>query len=112
MFGEPQEHRMAPSFASYAVPLATFVLGAILTLFWKRYDKRATIIATYVRELSDCANDWYNQIYELKIARSDLTPVEFEKREEYYVRNRLVLPKYLRALNALRRYEEAGPLVS
>jgi hypothetical protein len=95
----------------YGIPIATFIFGAALTLFLKRHDRRSAIVGTYARELSECANEWYGQIYELYVADQQGHKKDFKDKAAYYVRSRLVLPKYLRALEVLRKYPEAGTVV-
>jgi hypothetical protein len=94
------------TFLPYVIPILTFVLGAMLTLFLRRHDKRAAVISAHAKELSDAANEWYNQLHELVMAPED----EFYERSEKYVTNRLVLPRFLRSLAALRGYSQAEPI--
>jgi hypothetical protein len=100
------------AYLSYIIPFITFLLGACLTLFLKRYDRRNASIAFYAKDLSDCANEWYNQLYEIESAfRHGESAEEIAKRVEFYSRNRLVLPKFLRALEALKKHGEAKQIV-
>jgi hypothetical protein len=63
--------------------------------------------------LSDCANEWYDQLYQIQIdARYSNRPADAAKQFEFYERNRLVLPKYLRALEVLEKYSEATTIVA
>jgi hypothetical protein len=96
------------AYLPYVIPILTFALGAALTLFLKGYDKRTAIISTYARELSDCTNEWYQQIHDLVLHSDDS---EFQKHVLEYEHRRLVLPRLLRAIAALRHYPEASTIV-
>jgi hypothetical protein len=105
------EHALA-SFLPYAIPFLTFFLGAALTLFLKRYDRRAANLSIYAQDLSDCATEWYNQLYEIRVdLQSGDARRQISRKIEFYERNRLILPKFLRALEALKKHKEANALV-
>jgi hypothetical protein len=101
------------SYLPYIIPLLTFFLGAGLTLLLKRKDAETAAISNYVREISDCANEWYNQLHELYIAaRAGKKISSVIARFDFYGQNRIVLPKYLRALEVLRKHKKAASVVS
>jgi hypothetical protein len=104
------ERQIMNSYLSYTIPILTFLLGSALTLGLKRYDKRNSSLAIYARDLSDFANDWYNQLYEIRNA--DGSSQDFERKVKLYERNRIILPKFVRALEALRKYKNANRLVA
>jgi hypothetical protein len=104
------ENCMMNSYLSYGIPIFTFLLGSALTLVLKQYDRRNFSLAVYARDLSDSANEWYTQLYEIR--NMDSSDQDFEKKAALYERNRLVLPKFIRALEALKKYSKAKQLVT
>lgn len=97
---------------SYLMPLLTFFLGAALTLVLKRSDNERSTVNIYAKELSDAANEWYNQIHELYIAAGSGKKISsIITKCGFYGRNRIVLPKYLRALEVLKQHKRAAEMV-
>ena len=99
-------------YLQYVIPIVTFILGAGLTLLLKRYDKQNASLAIYAKEVSDCANEWYNQLYDIEQAvRTHSSKEEIARKLEFYSQNRLILPKFIRALAVLKRHPQARSLV-
>ena len=94
------------------IPVITFILGSLFTLFLKGFEARRATIRKSTTELSRLTRDWYTQIHQLFVVRvnsplgDDWNLALFE-----YTYNRLLLPEILLHLEILKKYKEAKKLV-
>jgi len=76
----------------------------------EREEKRQTSLASYAKEISDCASEWHTQLCNLQSLSLD--EIAFATQSVSYQYNRLVLPRLLRAMAALSQHEEAKGIVT
>lgn len=100
-------------FLKIFMPLLTFVLGVAATLWMKNVEKRRDFIREQVRAVWSLANDWYNQLIDLRAKGLDpsITDEEMQRAVFVYVHNRIILPKLLLSLELLRRSGKSPEMV-
>lgn len=84
------------------IPIITFILGSLFTLFLKEREKKTDTIQKAANEIANLTSDWYEQLHQINV-KLRFSPVRNEIEQELYLylHNRLILPKYLRALKVL-----------
>lgn len=99
-------------YIKYIIPIVTFLLGAGFTLLIKKKEKKDIILSKTSTEIAELATDWYEQLHDILIALEYCDSEEALKLSASYKHNRLILPKYLRALEILKKHKEADKLTS
>ena len=94
----------------YLVPIISFLLGAGFTLFLKRREKKDLLVARASEQLAELATDWYSQLYDILSASRKGDHVTADQLLATYGQNRIVLPKYIRTMEILRKYPETRKL--
>jgi hypothetical protein len=95
------------------IPVLTFFMGAVLTLLVERNKRRNVSVALYARELSDCASDWHKQLCEIEdVALQGKDEEAFLEKSKFYIKNRFLLPKFLRAKTALLLHKDAKEIIA
>lgn len=88
------------------LPIFTFFLGAIFTLYLRRIDARKQQIEQTITEIADLSNQWYEQLNDIRVIKDfENENHEIEKKMYLYINNRLILPKYLKNLEILEKYK-------
>ena len=96
-----------------SIPIITFFLGIIFTLVMKKRESKREIINRNINEICDHVNEWYNQIHALFVdIKFDDKQNPIEKKIFAYEYNRLILPKLIRNLETLKKYDECQEIVS
>jgi hypothetical protein len=99
--------------AKMTIPVATFVLGSVLTIALKQYELRREVRQGSVKEVVRLTKDWYTQIQQLAVsALSTWTDTPFERSVYDYISNRLLLPDVLLHVEILKKQPQCAPLVS
>jgi hypothetical protein len=94
------------------IPIATFILGVLITLLLKRYELKRASFRQHVEKSSKLAMDWYNQLHNLTLKlkegtkKDDLTVALFS-----YQQSREFLPQLQLCITALRKHTSGRPLV-
>jgi hypothetical protein len=92
-------------------PVATFILGSILTLAAKAVEQRRETVRTAAREAMRLTKEWYVQIHALLLADPSSQLSSTISTGVYdYVHNRLILPDFLFHLSILSRHRKAARL--
>ena len=95
------------------IPVITFILGSLFTLFLKGFEARRATIRKSTTELSRLTRDWYTQIHQLFVVRSNpLSGDDWNLTLFDYAYNRLILPEVLLHLEILKKYKKAKKLVA
>lgn len=96
-----------------ALPVITFVLGILVTLYIKRWDYKRESLKRHVDEICSLSEEWYNRLVEL----STLVHIEDDQQKLYenlskYSNGSLFYAKYRQSLKVLKRYKRCRELVS
>ena len=95
------------------LPVGTFVLGVLVTVTLQWYERRNNVLREHVGEVATLTNAWYNQLYEIRVAAHRTQDKgEVERLLDFYLQNRLVLPKLIMSLGVLKRSGAAEDLVA
>ena len=97
------------------LPLTTFVLGVVCTLFVKRREVRRQLYSEHIKNLRKVTADWYNRLMELRPLpnqRSTSSGIEIEQAIYRYIHNRNDLPQLLESLAVVREDPRNAVLVT
>jgi len=93
--------------AKTILPIVTFFLGCLFTLYAKRLHDRRQFYQMSVREISRLTTAWYNQIQGYPHSLKEIMPLshlsDSEQTMRQYVNNRLILPDLLFNLAVIER---------
>ncbi|HOV13231.1 MAG TPA: hypothetical protein PK771_03015 [Spirochaetota bacterium] len=88
------------------IPLLTFFLGVISSIIVNKKNNNLENINKNITQISDLANEWYNQIIDLNLLLEFNSDKENFEQSLNYIYSRLVLPKYLRCLSFIKEYRK------
>lgn len=86
------------------LPLITFLLGAMLTLYLSRYNDAKRLLIGNVEAICELSDSWYSQVLELWVISQSTQVDESERTQKiraYYLGN-LYVGKYKRLVEELR----------
>jgi hypothetical protein len=92
------------------IPIGTFFLGVLFTLYLRKKESRSEIISHYAEEICLLSENWYNKISELSLSvllNNMITNDDILK----YKNNSMYLTKYRKAIIILKKHKKAKPLV-
>jgi hypothetical protein len=94
------------------LPVITFALGAVFTLWLKAFESSRDSRRTSVREVCRAAKDWYIQIHKVVLS-SNGVPIDkgSDPALHDYLRNRIILPDLLLHSGILRGKRSCRRLV-
>ena len=94
------------------LPVFTFVLGMLFTLYLKGKDERRQVKAKSIDEICSLSEDWYNRLHTLSIlVRMSRNLEELDQKMPEYAQGSLILAKYRRSLETLRKFPDCMALV-
>ena len=100
------------SLLDISIPIITFFLGSIFTLFMKNRESKRETINQNTNEICDLVNVWYNQIHAIFVdLKYGKNISELDKEIYTYNHNRLVLPKLIRNIEILKQYKGTNNFV-
>src|SRR6185436_2557732 len=105
---------MSSDTSRIAVPVATFVLGSVLSLYLKSIEPRKNTLRIAVVESVRLTREWYVQIHTLSLLaeRPELVDAQADTATLDYARNRLLLPDLMLQYEILRRHSRARQLAN
>ena len=92
-------------FLKIGMPLLTFTLGVLTTLWSKKVEKKNEFLRENIKAIVTLTNDWYNQLLDLRAKSLDpgIKTEEFQRAVFVYVHNRIILPKLLLSMEIVRK---------
>jgi hypothetical protein len=105
------ENTLDPETLKIVIPIATFILGSVLTWSLKSLEQRRTVVRESVASLRRLVNEWYNQLHELFGHESGLYNEALFEAFTRYLNNRIVLPELLMHLEVIRQRDKCTKLV-
>lgn len=95
------------------LPLITFVLGILATLYVKRLDYKKENLKQHANELSRLSEEWFNHLVRLSIlAHNEKDESVIYANLFAYSNESLFLAKYRRSLEILGQYKKCKKLIS
>lgn len=95
----------------YFIPLATFLLGVGFTFFIKKKERDESTVSDASKELANLSTEWYRQLHDILVTVRYEEAKNAEKAIYFYTKNRIVLPKFIRSIEILRKHNKASVLV-
>ena len=101
------------------VPLLTFVLGVIATIWSKKTDLRKEMAREHAKNIVSLATDWYNQLIDLQAESMDqadgmdpdVVKTVMKRHAFTYVNSRVVLPRMILSLELVKNSGQFSELV-
>lgn len=92
------------------IPILTFGLGVVFTLFLRRNDRKRIAAEMHATELADSVTAWHQRVYEISSAYRQRDFDTYKSLAFDYEQNRHELPKILRAIEVLKGEKTAKEL--